>query len=166
MVIDELTVLPPEAEIVAEVVFETTEVFTVKVAWLWPAGTVTLGATVAEPLDDVSPTTIPPAAAGSTRNTWPVTGFPPTTELGCKISCDIAPPLFPDEAGEIDKIPDTVLGPTAVICTTAGAVWPINTGNDALLAPAGMLRVDGTVTSGELLVKEMVCPCGPVAPTS
>ena len=41
----DLVVLPEKAVMVATVLTETADVVTVKVAWVWPAGTVTMGGT-------------------------------------------------------------------------------------------------------------------------
>src|SRR5437867_2416855 len=61
-------------------------VFTVNVALVAPAGTVTLAGKVASDELLASVTTDPPAAAGSLRVTVPVETLPPTTVLGVKKS--------------------------------------------------------------------------------
>ena len=67
----------------------TGEVFTVKVALLLPAGTVTLPGTVAAagvPLCSV--TTAPPAGAAPVSVTVPVEEAPPTTVAGFRLTED------------------------------------------------------------------------------
>lgn len=76
-----------DAEIVAEVEMITAEVFTVKVALVLPAGTVTLAGTLAAPLLLESITCAPPAGAGPLSVTVPVDDCkPPTTLLGFNVS--------------------------------------------------------------------------------
>jgi hypothetical protein len=80
-------VLLYDAEIVAEVDTRTVDVFTVKVALLLPAGTVTLAGTLATPLLLESITWAPPAGAGPLNVTVPVeVCTPPTTVLGFNFS--------------------------------------------------------------------------------
>jgi hypothetical protein len=80
-------VLLYEAEIVAEVDMRTIDVFTVKVALVLPAGTVTLAGTLAAPLLLASITWAPPAGAGPLSVTVPVeVCTPPTTLLGFNVS--------------------------------------------------------------------------------
>jgi hypothetical protein len=80
-------VLLYEAEIVAEVVTRTGDVFTVKVAPVLPAGTVTLEGTLAAALLLESITCAPPAGAGPLSVTVPVeVCAPPTTVLGFSVS--------------------------------------------------------------------------------
>ena len=76
-----------QAEIVAEVVTRTGDVFTVKVAPVLPAGTVTLEGTLAAALLLESITCAPPAGAGPLSVTVPVeVCAPPTTVLGFSVS--------------------------------------------------------------------------------
>ena len=81
-------VLLYEAEILAEVEMRTADVFTVKVALVAPAGTVTLEGTVAAPVLLLeSRTCAPPAGAGPLSVTVPVEDCtPPTTLVGFKVS--------------------------------------------------------------------------------
>ena len=73
-----------DAEIVAEVDIRTIGVFTVKVALVLPAGTVTLEGTLAAALLLESVTSAPPAEAGPLSFTVPVEDpkGPPTTLVG------------------------------------------------------------------------------------
>jgi hypothetical protein len=81
-------VLLYEAVIVAEVDTRTTDVLTVKVALVLPAGTVTLDGALAAPLLLESITCAPPAGAGPLSVTVPVDdpNGPPTTLLGFNVS--------------------------------------------------------------------------------
>ena len=69
--------------IVAEVLLATLTVVTVNVAVLPPAGTVTLDEdSVADGLELVSVTVVPPEGAGPFRVTVPLDELPPVRELG------------------------------------------------------------------------------------
>ena len=71
----------------AEVDKRTIDVFTVKVALLLPAGTVTLEETLAAPLLLESVICAPPAGAGPLNVTVPVEDCrPPTTLVGFNVS--------------------------------------------------------------------------------
>ena len=70
----------------AEVVTRTMDVFTVKVALVAPAGTVTLVGTLAAALLLESRTCAPPAGAGPLSVTVPVEEFPPATLVGFRES--------------------------------------------------------------------------------
>ena len=81
---DELLYL---AVMFADVVINTSPVFTENVALLAPAGTVTLEGTLAAELLLVSATRAPPAGAGALSVTVPVEDCsPPTTLAGFKLS--------------------------------------------------------------------------------
>ena len=76
-----------DAEMVADVFMSTTEVFTVKVALVLPAGTVTLDGTVAALLLLESVTWAPPAGAAPLSVTVPVDDCaPPVTLVGLNVS--------------------------------------------------------------------------------
>src|SRR6185437_1919177 len=74
-----LCVVPSVAEIVAVVAADTALVFTVKLALLAPAGTVTLAGTVTAFELSERGTTRPPVGAAPFRNTNPVAAVPPAT---------------------------------------------------------------------------------------
>ena len=75
------------AEIVADVEMRTTDVLTVKVALLAPAGTVTLDGPLAAPLLLESLTVTPPAGAGLLSVTVPVEDCsPPITLEGFSVN--------------------------------------------------------------------------------
>jgi hypothetical protein len=79
-----------EAEIVAEVETRTTDVLTLNVAVLAPAGTTTLEGTLAAPLLLESMTCAPPAGAGPLKATVPVENCkPPTTLEGFSVNEEI-----------------------------------------------------------------------------
>ena len=88
-----------EAEIVAEVDTRTTDVLTVKVALVLPAGMVTLAGTLAAALLLESTTCAPPAGAGPVSVTVPVeVCTPPTTLLGFSVSEDTVGGVTESEA--------------------------------------------------------------------
>lgn len=79
--------MPYEAEIVTEVEKRTVDVFTVNVALLVPAATVTLEGTLATPVLLLeSMTWAPPAGAGPLSVTVPVEELPPVTLEGLSVS--------------------------------------------------------------------------------
>ena len=74
---------PFKVPVMVAVTFEDTGiVFTVKVAVVAPASTVTDGGTVTPPLFELSATTTPPVGAGPLNVAVPVVGFPPYTVEG------------------------------------------------------------------------------------
>ena len=76
-------VVSKNAVIVTDVLFPTANVVIVKLADVWPPGTVTMpGARAAFALLVASVTEIPPAGAGALRNTVPVALVPPRTLAG------------------------------------------------------------------------------------
>src|SRR5882757_8055291 len=71
----------------------TVVVFTGNVAVVAPAGTVTLGGTLAAPLLLESATCAPPVGAGPLNVTVPVDEFPPTTLAGFTVSEESEAPV-------------------------------------------------------------------------
>ena len=76
------------AETVAVVDWLTASVFTVKVAEVCPARTVTEAGTVTETVLDVNVTIDPLAGAGAARVIVPVALLPPITEVGKTVRLD------------------------------------------------------------------------------
>src|SRR5438105_1871667 len=119
-------VLLYEAEIVAEVDTRTIDVFTVKVALLLPAGTVTLAGTLAAPLPLERVTCAPPAGAGPLSVTVPVEDCtPPTTLVGFSVSEETVGRGRVGAAGElaVPAPPDiaATVGPAAAPSALAAA---------------------------------------------
>ena len=79
----DLVVLAENAVMVTGVLAETGDVVTVKVAWVWPAATVTMGGTWAvDGLPVARVIDIPPAGAAELSATVPVAVVPPVTLAG------------------------------------------------------------------------------------
>ena len=77
------TVVSKNAVMVTDVLFATANVVIVKLADVWPPGTLTMpGARATFALLVASVTEIPPAGAGALRNTVPVALVPPRTLAG------------------------------------------------------------------------------------
>lgn len=125
----------------------TVEVATLKVAVELPAGTVTLGGTVASELLADSPTEIPPAGAALLKVTVPVEGLPPTTEVGSRdtddnvnagviVSCAVA--FTPAHVAVIVAVAEEVTGDVVTV-------------NETVELPALTLTCDGTVAEEMLL---------------
>ncbi|MDA1325205.1 MAG: hypothetical protein O3C34_10690 [Proteobacteria bacterium] len=102
---------PRMPEIVSpSVVFSgITLVFTVKLALVAPAGTVTLVGTVAATLLLDSVTTAPPLGAAPLKVTVPVTGLPPTTLVGLTDNAEI---VGPSTGGVTTATPNLVTKPS------------------------------------------------------
>ena len=76
-------VVSKNAVMVTDVLFPTANVVIVKLADVWPPGTLTMpGARATFALLVASVTEIPPAGAGALRNTVPVALVPPRTAVG------------------------------------------------------------------------------------
>src|SRR4029078_12555459 len=76
-------VVSKNAVIVTDVLFPTANVVTVKLADVWPPGTLTMTGTWAtDELLVASVTKMPPACAGALKNTVPVAFVPPRTLVG------------------------------------------------------------------------------------
>ena len=86
-----MTVLADVAVMVTGVEFETPVVVTVKVALVWPAGTVTLAGTLAAGLLEPSVTMTPAEPAGAESVTVPVAEVPPVTVEGLTVTLPIVP---------------------------------------------------------------------------
>lgn len=127
---------PPASAMITVEVVETTVLVSIgNVACVAPAGTVTLGGTVAAfVLSLVSPTACPPEGAAEASFTVPVTAVPPTTSLELSVTLDAAGPVA---AGVTASVKDFVTEPWEavmsddVLALTANVV----TANEAVLAP-------------------------------
>jgi hypothetical protein len=76
-------VVSKNAVMVTDVLFPTANVVTVKLADVWPPGTLTMpGTWAADELLVASVTKMPPAGAGELKNTVPVAFVPPRTLVG------------------------------------------------------------------------------------
>ncbi len=144
-----------EAEIVTEVETRTAEVLTVNVALVAPAGTVTLEGTLAAPLLLASATCAPPAGAGPLSVTVPVEDCTlPITLVGFSVSEE----RVGSGGGVTVSVADLLTPPldaemvTGVDVTTA----VVFTGNVALVAPAAIVTVGGTLAA-PLLLESATC---------
>ena len=145
------------AEMVAEVEAVTEVVVTAKLALLAPAGTVTLAGTVAAVTLLESDTTAPPVGAALVRVNVPCDVAPPVTLVGfsasvlrlagggtgftVSVAVRDAPPNEPVIIAEVDAL--TVLVVTVKL---------------ALVLPASIVTLAGTVTAVELSESDMTAP--------
>src|SRR5687767_2855944 len=149
---DTFTVAPPEeAEMLTAVEAATGLVATAKVALVAPAAMVTLPGTEAAALLAESWTTAPPAGAGPSIITVPVTEVPPVTLPWLRLSAEarggttvsalvcVAPPY------EAEMV--------AVVAAATGLVVALKL---ALAAPAGTVTLAGTETA-PLLLESATC---------
>ena len=137
-----LRVTPSVPEIVTVVFADTTLVFTVKVAPVAPAATVTLAGTAAavELLESV--TTEPPAGAAALNVTVPVEGLPPTTLVGLSDRADsvaagagvtvnvalrVVPPNEPEMVAVVELVTDAVVTEKVALVAPAATVTPAGT---------------------------------------
>ena len=151
-------VVPPnEAVIVATVEVVTADVVTVNVRLVAPAGTVTLAGTVADAELSDSVTTAPPDGAAAVSVTVPVDELPPTTVVGLTDTADSVAAagarVIPSAANSVVLL--SVAFSWTVVLSTGNVVMV----NDALVAPAGMVTVGGTLAEpGRLLPRLTVTP--------
>ena len=143
---------PADAEILTEVELLTLLVETVKVALWAPAGTVTLGGTVASPLLLLaSVTTVPPGGATSSSVTVPCELLPPWTEVGFSAN---KPMVTGEGAGFTLSVADVVALPAEAVKVTR--VWNdtslVEAVNVALVEPARTVTLVGTVATAVLLL--------------
>jgi len=135
---------PPE--IVATVWLETAVVFTAKLTFAFPAGTVTLAGTVAELELLESLMAIPPVGAGPVRITPPAEEPPPIRLVGLSV-------IEETTGGRSESVPVTELGPNfaataACFVEETAVVFAVNV---TLVAPARTVTEAGTVTLERLL---------------
>ena len=151
-------VVPPNDPVIAATVeVVTAEVVTVNVRLVAPAGIVTLAGTVtAAELSDKL-TTAPPEGAAALSVTVPVEELPPTTAVGLTDTADnvaaAGARVIPSAANSVVLL--SVAFSWTVVLSTGNVVMV----NDALVAPAGMVTVGGTLAEpGRLLPRLTVTP--------
>jgi hypothetical protein len=147
------------AEIVGDFWVETATVFTVNVALVLPALTVTEAGKVAE-LALLDSFTIAPAfPAGPVSVTVPATEVPPTTALGLRLT-------DAGVGGVMVRLPvfETVPLLAAIVATCCFDTATVFTVNVAELCPVETVTLDGTVAAESLLDRETAKPPGPAAP--
>ena len=140
--------------IVAEFGHRAILVFTVNIALVNPAGTVTLDGTVAsEGLLLESATVTPPAGAGPLRVTVPVEEPPPVVLDGFSASEERT-------AGSTVIVAVWAAPPNTAetVDVVAAATGLVLTAKVALVVPSGIVTDAGTVTDGSLLDKEITAP--------
>jgi hypothetical protein len=133
-------------------------VFTVNVALLAPAATVTLAGTVAAAaLSLIRGTAAPPLGAGPLRVTVPVEGDPPVTLAGLSVIAESVA-----EPGGVTVSEAVLVTPAynAEMVTDVEVVTLlVLTANVALLAPAATATLAGTVAAAVLpLIRETAAP--------
>ena len=138
----------------------TAVVFTVNVAELFPAGTLTVARTVAEELLLESFTVIPPVGAAPLRVTVPVELVPPVTEVGVR--------LTPVKAGAVSVSVAETVTPFQVPEIVAD-FWEetpvVFTEKAADVCPAWIFTLAGTVTFERLLLSRTVAPATGAPPS-
>jgi len=157
-------VLLYEAVIVAEVDTRTIDVLTANVALVLPAGMVTLDGTLAAPLLLESITCAPPAGAGPLSVTVPVEDpkGPPTTLFGFNVSDATVGGVTVSEADGVTPSKDTKM--LATVATPTGLALTVKV---ALLLPAGMVTLEGTLATAALLLESVTCaPAAGAGPLS
>jgi hypothetical protein len=137
----------------------TALVLTANVAFLAPAATITLEgapATVVLLLDRV--TCAPPAGAGPLSVTVPVEDCPPpTTLIGLRLSDERV--AGGGDAGVTRSEAELVAWPQAAEMVTVvdAATTLVLTMNDALVAPAAIVTLEGTLAAVVLLLESATC---------
>ena len=129
--------------IVTGVEVVTVLVVTVKLALLDPEATVTLAGTVVALELSESDTTAPPLGAGALKVTVPVEEFPPATLVGLTVTAERAGA----GAASFTVIAENSNPPSicAESCTVVGKPGNVVTAKLALVAPAGMVTLAGTL---------------------
>lgn len=148
-----------EAVIVALIVDVVARVATAKVAVLSPAATVTDVGTEALVLDEVRLTVIPPLGAAPLRVTVPALGTPPTTVVGVRVK--------PVRAAEVTVRVAVVVAVPIVAVIVVGveaATEVVVIANLAVVAPAAIDVLDGTVTTLVLADNAMTIPLAGAGP--
>lgn len=146
--------LPPKLAVIeARIWVETASVFTVKLALVLPAATITEAGTVAQLWLLDSCTTIPPVGAAALSTTFPVDGDPPPTLVGFNV-------IDRRLGGLIVKAAVCETPPSVPV--TVAIVWDptevVLTANVAVVLPAGMNTLTGTEADFWLLDNLIVMP--------
>src|SRR3954451_14075211 len=156
--VDDLVVLPENAVSVTCVFAVTCAVVTEKLAWLWPAGTVTIGGTCATdelPVERV--TDKPPLGAAELSCTVPVALVPPGTLVGVTANDTSDGAVGPAaRLTNADLVTPPALASTSTVVKTLVALVVI--GKVVELLPAGTLTVGGTWRTAGLLLVNVTTP--------
>jgi hypothetical protein len=121
----------------------TADVLIGNVALVAPAATVTFSGTLAAELLLDSATTAPPVGAGLLKVTVPVADAPAVTLVGLRVSeRSNVTEAGSRVKGEVCVSPNSPMMATEVVAATADVVKL----KGALLAPAGIVAIAGTVT--------------------
>src|SRR5439155_1436642 len=150
---------------VAEVDMRTTEVLTVKVTLLLPAGTVTLEGTLAAALLLESATCAPPAGAGPLSVTVPVDDcLPPVTLVGFNVSEET-------DTGGADITGSVIVWPRSEErgvgkAWVDGATAVVLIVKVAVLLAAGTVTLEGTLAAALLLESATCAPPAGASPLS
>ncbi len=131
----------------------TATVVAVNVADVAPLAIVTEAGTVNDGLLLESETTKPPVGAAESRVIVPVELTPPTTVVGDITRVFTLGAVTARVAVCVAPFPTPVI--VAVVSAATATVVAVNV---ALDAPAGMVKLDGTVTADELLLRETTVP--------
>jgi len=145
--------------IVAVVALDTALVVTVNVAVCAPAATVTEVGTTALELFDESPTTVPPDAEGPLNVTVPADGLPPVTVEGVSET-------LTSEAGVMVRIPvpEVLFTEAIIVAGVELETVVVFTENSAVVIPAAIETLPGTVAFGELEDRVTTTPFAGAAP--
>jgi hypothetical protein len=128
-------------------------------AVLDPAGTVTLAGTIAAAVLLLCRVTgEPPVGAGPVRVTVPVELFPPTTDVGFRVTEESVGALIVSVVVVLTPYMPVIV---AVVLTATGAVVMVKV---ALRAPAAIVTLPGTTAADVLLCSVTVAPPAGAAP--
>ena len=153
-------VVSKNAVMVTDVLFPTANVVTVKLADVWPPGTLTMPGTWAtDELLVASVTKMPPAGAGALKNTVPVAFVPPRTLVGL-IVIDCSSGGSFGSALTFTKI--DLVTPPAVANTFppvgSPVMWLVPIAKLVALFPSGIVTLAGTCMTEGLSVVRLTTP--------
>jgi hypothetical protein len=151
-------VLPENAVIVTGVLAATGDVVTGKLAWVWPAGTVTIGGTWAtDELPVARVTDNPPLGAAEVSATVPVALLPPDTLAGATANEASDGAVGPAaRLTNADLVTPPALASTSTVVKTLVALVVIV--KLVELLPAGTVTVGGTWRTAGLLLLNVTTP--------